>query len=373
MRDIEHRHKQEITLLRSQVSDLKAENLNLKETLEKIDKSQKQQFKQIGKLEREINKLQDIHAKCQSSDQQSPGNSDSEQPPPSDVIDKVSICTSNKYDVLTARSETSKNMFDSLGAKRKRLAQSIYSHINVLELEIVMPVEQTSNLDAVAPPFSSAHTHLSYVKLPSIYLPRESHQSNNVQFVKGNPASIYHPNEQQDQNSYKSSTHESQYQPVFPAIYSIPSDSFIPISYQNSPVESQTTDLSPPKEIPVPNSDPKRLPDKLTDSMEPNDETDFKTKTKNITVFDHDLVMVILMDSNGKEIITQKLYPNYSIKKVPCMTIDKCFQIMNESRFKKEPKIVLLHFGTNDIEHNDQETVTDDLVEIINLICRRLP
>ena len=41
MRDIEHRHKQEITLLRSQVSGLKAENLNLKETLEKIDRSQK--------------------------------------------------------------------------------------------------------------------------------------------------------------------------------------------------------------------------------------------------------------------------------------------------------------------------------------------
>ena len=46
--------------------------------------------------------------------------------------------------------------------------------------------------------------------------------------------------------------------------------------------------------------------------MEPNDETDFKTKTKNITVFDHDLA--ILMDSNGKEIITQKLYPNYTEK-----------------------------------------------------------
>ena len=154
-------------------------------------------------------------------------------------------------------------------------------------------------------------------------------------------------------------------------IYSIPSDPPIPTSYQNSPVESQTTDLSPPKEIPVPNSDPNSLPDKLTDSTEPNDKTDFKTKTNNITVFDHDLVIV--MDSSGKEIITQKLYPNYSVKKVPCMTIDKCFQIMNDSRFKKEPKTMLLHFGTNDIEHNDQETVTDDLVEIINLICRRLP
>ena len=107
-------------------------------------------------MEREINKLQDIHAKCQSSDQQSPVNSESEQPPPSDVIDKVSICTSNKYDALTARSETSRNMFDSLGAKPKRLAQSISSHTNVLELENVMPVEQTSNLDALVPPFSSA-------------------------------------------------------------------------------------------------------------------------------------------------------------------------------------------------------------------------
>ena len=34
---------------------------------------------------------------------------------------------------------------------------------------------------------------------------------------------------------------------------------------------------------------------------------------------------------------------------------------------------MLFHFGTNDIEHNDQETVTDHSVEIINLICRRLP
>ena len=91
------------------------------------------------------------------------------------------------------------------------------------------------------------------------------------------------------------------------------------------------TNLSPHREIPVPNSEPNSLPDKLIDSMEPNDETDFKTKTKNITVFYHDLV--IPMDTNGKEIITQKLYPNYSVKKVPCVTIDKCFQIMNESRF----------------------------------------
>ena len=119
-------------------------------------------------------------------------------------------------------------MFDSLDAKPKRLTQSISCPTNVLELENVMPVEQTSNLDALAPPFSSGQTHLSYVKLPSIYLPRESHQSNNVQFVNGNPASIYHPNEQQDQNSYKSSTHESQHQPVFPAIYSISSDPPIP-------------------------------------------------------------------------------------------------------------------------------------------------
>ena len=93
MRDIEHRQKQEITFLRTQVSDLKAENLNLKETLEKIDKSQKRQFKHIGKLEREINKLQDIHAKFRISDQQSPVNIESERPQSSDVIDKVNICT----------------------------------------------------------------------------------------------------------------------------------------------------------------------------------------------------------------------------------------------------------------------------------------
>ena len=77
---------------------------------------------------------------------------------------------------MTARSETSTNVFDSLGAKPKRIAQSISSHTNVVELENEMPVEQTSNLDALALPISSGQTHLSYVKLPSTYLPRESHQ-----------------------------------------------------------------------------------------------------------------------------------------------------------------------------------------------------
>ena len=62
--------------------------------------------------------------------------------------------------------------------------------------------------------------------------------------------------------------------------------------------------------------------------------------SRNVTgksvLFNHDLLLLI--DSNGKEIITGKLYPGYSPKKIPCMTIEKSFDIIYHCSFKKEPK-----------------------------------
>ena len=62
--------------------------------------------------------------------------------------------------------------------------------------------------------------------------------------------------------------------------------------------------------------------------------------SRNVTgksvLFNHDLVMLI--DSNGKEIITGKLYPGYSTRKIPCMTMEKSFDIIDLCFFKKEPK-----------------------------------
>ena len=41
--------------------------------------------------------------------------------------------------------------------------------------------------------------------------------------------------------------------------------------------------------------------------------------TGKLVLINHDLLMLIY--SNGKEIITGKLYPGYSIKEIPCMTM----------------------------------------------------
>ena len=72
----------------------------------------------------------------------------------------------------------------------------------------------------------------------------------------------------------------------------------------------------------------------MMNSNEKSNGRDFtKSNSTKETVLDHDLA--ILIDSNSKSILPEKLYPGYSVKKIPCMIIEKGSEIINSAVFKK--------------------------------------
>ena len=111
---------------------------------------------------------------------------------------------------------------------------------------------------------------------------------------------------------------------------------------------------------------------RMMNSDEKSNGRDFtKSNSTKETVLNHDLV--ILIDSNGKSILPEKLYPGYSVKKILCMTIEKGFEIINSAVLKKDPKIILLHTGTNNLDHEKKEALEDHLINLTSLICHRFP
>ena len=106
----------------------------------------------------------------------------------------------------------------------------------------------------------------------------------------------------------------------------------------------------------------------MMNSNEKSNGRDFtKINSTKETVLTHDLV--ILIDSDGKSILPEKLYPAYSVKKIPCMTIEKCFEIINSAVFEKDPKIILLHTGTNNLDHEKKEALENHLINLTSTIC----
>ena len=127
---------------------------------------------------------------------------------------------------------------------------------------------------------------------------------------------------------------------------------FVPHSKKNSEIVN--------KEKSVPHS---VVGNSRTDEISHNEDrerefSESRNDTRKSVSIKHDLL--VLIDSNGKEIITGKLYPGYSIKKIPCMTLENSTVINDSCSFKKEPNVILIHFGTNDLEHKDKNEVPND-------------
>ena len=80
----------------------------------------------------------------------------------------------------------------------------------------------------------------------------------------------------------------------------------------------------------------------------------------------------MLIDSNGKEIITGKLYPGYNNKKTPCMTTEKVLTSLILVPSKRSQKEILICFGTNDLKHEDRNEVASKLVEVITVLSGRI-
>ena len=120
----------------------------------------------------------------------------------------------------------------------------------------------------------------------------------------------------------------------------------------------------------------KRMQDKLQKpkngkSSEKNVENENTSRIKETykdAVFDHDIIL--LTDSNGKQIIADKLADGVKCKRYLCYTYDDVLELLNQVAVIKHPKKILLNIGTNDVEYADGNT--SELVKHIEEIIQRL-
>ena len=84
--------------------------------------------------------------------------------------------------------------------------------------------------------------------------------------------------------------------------------------------------------------------------------------------------IVLMMDSNGSQIDPKLLYPieGSSARKLYCPLIRDLDNLLEEPKFTVLPKVVVIHCGTNDLDHSDSKTVTDNLTRTVKNLSATL-
>lgn len=82
--------------------------------------------------------------------------------------------------------------------------------------------------------------------------------------------------------------------------------------------------------------------------------------------------IIILMDSNGKYINTKKLCKNKTTKRIVCFTADKAKDIVEKPHFE-DPKQILIHVGTNDMEQLSNADCIKSLSNLISDTSKKFP
>ena len=78
--------------------------------------------------------------------------------------------------------------------------------------------------------------------------------------------------------------------------------------------------------------------------------------------------MVILIDSNGRFLKTQDMFPEKSSTKIGCPLIEHANEIILDSTFQKEPEIFIIHTGTNDLERSNPDDIQEKLIDLCDII-----
>ena len=97
----------------------------------------------------------------------------------------------------------------------------------------------------------------------------------------------------------------------------------------------------------------------------------FKTVRRNEIILNHELVL--MTDSNGKYIQNGKFFPKHTVKKLTCMTIDKATELLENATIKSVPKTFLIHFGTNDLDHMSKQAMSAKFLQFTSYLCKRFP
>ena len=82
--------------------------------------------------------------------------------------------------------------------------------------------------------------------------------------------------------------------------------------------------------------------------------------------------MVILIDSNGRFLKTQDMFPEKTSTKIGCPLIERANEIILDSTFHKEPEIFIIHTGTNDLERSNPDDIQEKLIDLYDIIRNKL-
>ena len=82
---------------------------------------------------------------------------------------------------------------------------------------------------------------------------------------------------------------------------------------------------------------------------------------------------IILIESNGKGIDPNRMHKTESCERFTCYTLDHVQQFLDEVTITKQPKRLLIHVGTNDVDHGSADEIADKFERTLILIREKMP
>ena len=92
------------------------------------------------------------------------------------------------------------------------------------------------------------------------------------------------------------------------------------------------------------------------------------TQSKEDANHNIDSDIVILIDSNGRFLKTQDMFPEKSSTKIGCPLIEHVNETILDSTLHKEPEIFIIHTGTNDLERSNPDDIQEKLIDLCDII-----
>ena len=81
-----------------------------------------------------------------------------------------------------------------------------------------------------------------------------------------------------------------------------------------------------------------------------------------------DAEIVMLLNSNGRHLRTNEIFPKFSATKIGYPLIEQANESILDKKFISNPKAFIIHTRTNDLEKEDPASVADRLIDLCNII-----
>ena len=332
--------------LHSKIYDLEVSKELLTNKVKTLEDQNKHQFRQIGKLEGQINNLTTLVKNLFKSNMQSEPNTCSED---DEVV--VNIPTNNKFNPLMK--EPTANI------DRK------VEHISPEKDQRSMP----SSIQIQQPTRNQQDYHQMHQLERNNQI---THQSLEPNIPHGIPIPpIYNREYPIIHQPYNLKEHPEPFQISSQPYYNdLSMPKIIPLQF--TPTEIQATHTSQWKPAHQPEPQPTSSNDNQF-SSNPESCRSRITKEKSDTSIDSDIVMI--MDSNGGKINPKLLYPvdGSNARKMYCPLLEDFENLLEHCSFEKSPTVVILHFGTNNLDTSDPNNVITKLTEISTALSTKLP